>query len=379
MEPQGLDTLIQGIYDAALEPDRWAEVARLFGELFASPGGGLFTQDCSTHSFRPISMFGLPNAYLVSYSEYYSTTNAWMRAGLQRPGWTITDRSVDRALNRSGAFAESEFCNDWLKPQGYAYGMGGTVKAVGTEYFHYTILRPPDAPRYGEWEINAFEVLKHHLGRAVETNIRLEGLQQRIRSHSDLLDRVPVGVVLVGHDGQVRHANRSAAETTCKGSLLRVQQNRLVSEWPHANARLQEALGNALAFCRGRAAHTAFAAALYPPGGTHGLSVVAVPLSRAKPLFSDLSLALAVFINATGEPAPLDSERLQARLDLTASEARLMVELARGQQLKAAARSAGLTHETARSYLKVIFRKTETRSQPELVGRLLSDAALVIG
>lgn len=373
-----LDTLIQRIYDAALESERWEDVAHLFRDIFESPGGGLFMQDCCTHDFRPISMYGLPDRYLASYSEYYSQTNAWALAGLQRPGWTITDQSVDKIHNQSGAFAESEFHNDWLKPQGFRYGMGGTVRARGTEYFHYTILRPPDAPAYGDWEVEAFDILKPHLGRAVELGARVRGLEQRLSSHSDMLDRLPTGVLLLDHSGTVRHANRRAAGMMGEGSPLRLHEGRLVSETPGADGRLQKALSAALAFTRGKTSEEPCSAIVSLPDGTYRMSVLPVPLSRARPLFADLSLVLAVFVSTPEEPAPLDPERLQVRYGLTRSEARLTSQLARGQDLKTAAASIGVAHETARGYLKNVFWKTGTKRQAELLGRLLSDATLTI-
>jgi DNA-binding CsgD family transcriptional regulator/PAS domain-containing protein len=379
MAHETLDQLIQGVYDAALEPERWDDVAALFRKLFDSPGGGLFMQDARTQAFRPICMFGLPDRYLASYAEYYAQTNAWALAGLQRPGWTITDESVDRAYNTPGAFAESEFCNDWLKPQGYSYGMGGTVKAIGTEYFHYTILRPPDAPRFGDTDVHNFDLLKPHLGRAIEVSTRLRGLEQQITSHSDIFDRLPIAALLLDDHGQVRHANRKAAEITQAGRLVRIKQGQLVSEFSYANAPLQRVLNEALAFCRGGTSSGPFSTTVSARARPDRLSVVIVPLSRRKPLFSDLSLALAVFLHESTTPIPLDRNRLQRRYGLSRSEARLAAQLSCGQELKTAARSVGISYETARGYLKAIFRKTETNSQTELLARMLSDPTLVLG
>ncbi len=46
--------------------------------------------------------------------------------------------------------------------------------------------------------------------------------------------------------------------------------------------------------------------------------------------------------------------------------------------MKLAADAAGMTYETARWYLKVLFQKTGTRRQAELVARLMGDLAAPI-
>lgn len=59
---------------------------------------------------------------------------------------------------------------------------------------------------------------------------------------------------------------------------------------------------------------------------------------------------------------------------LSAGETRLTCSLARGASLAEAAESSGLREQTARSYLKQIFLKTETNRQAELVGLMLKSA-----
>ena len=59
-------------------------------------------------------------------------------------------------------------------------------------------------------------------------------------------------------------------------------------------------------------------------------------------------------------------------------EAWLTAELVVRSDLKDAAKSIGVAHETARGYLKSILRKTDTHSQTELLGRLLSDWSLLV-
>jgi DNA-binding CsgD family transcriptional regulator len=58
---------------------------------------------------------------------------------------------------------------------------------------------------------------------------------------------------------------------------------------------------------------------------------------------------------------------------LTPSEARLAEAMLAGGGLRQAADLAGMTYETARWYLKLLFQKTGTRRQAELVALLIAE------
>jgi DNA-binding CsgD family transcriptional regulator len=60
-------------------------------------------------------------------------------------------------------------------------------------------------------------------------------------------------------------------------------------------------------------------------------------------------------------------DRLRSHFGLTPAEARLALHLVAGETLRSAAVKLSMSYETARSYLKNIFRKTETCRQTELV------------
>jgi DNA-binding CsgD family transcriptional regulator len=62
---------------------------------------------------------------------------------------------------------------------------------------------------------------------------------------------------------------------------------------------------------------------------------------------------------------PID--QLRCHFGLTPAEARLALHLVTGETLRSAAAKLSISYETARTYLKRIFRKTKTCRQAELV------------
>jgi DNA-binding CsgD family transcriptional regulator len=58
---------------------------------------------------------------------------------------------------------------------------------------------------------------------------------------------------------------------------------------------------------------------------------------------------------------------LETRFSLTPAQARLVIHLVKGDSLQSSAKALGIKYESARSCLKLVFRKTGTHRQAELV------------
>jgi DNA-binding CsgD family transcriptional regulator len=80
---------------------------------------------------------------------------------------------------------------------------------------------------------------------------------------------------------------------------------------------------------------------------------------------------LLVFATEPCEASLPDTRQLRSHFGLTDAQARLAIEIAKGEGLKVCTRRLGIAMSTGRSHLKQIFEKTETKRQAELV-RLIS-------
>jgi DNA-binding CsgD family transcriptional regulator len=76
--------------------------------------------------------------------------------------------------------------------------------------------------------------------------------------------------------------------------------------------------------------------------------------------------AIVMLADASRVSLPTETQ-LKHAFGLSDGEARLVNRLAAGQTLEAAAGLCGISYETARKRLKIVFEKTDTRRQSELV------------
>ena len=174
-----------------------------------------------------------------------------------------------------------------------------------------------------------------------------------------ILDYLALGVILLDGRGYLSYANRSGAEILGVAPGL---SDPSIDRDPRTDALYRTVPREAAGKSRYR----------HPVDG-RPLQILSTPLAWPNPHGDPARrFALALFI---GDPTrntgdPIDS--LADLYGLTPSEAKLAWLLVGGRSRSEAAEQLGITGETARTVLKRVLGKTETRSQTDLVRLLLS-------
>ena len=199
---------------------------------------------------------------------------------------------------------------------------------------------------------------------AQNTKARLESLSQAVECSG-------TAIIMLGDGGRIIHANTAAENILAAGDGLRRSGNRLASADLSVTLRLQAAIEH-------------FHSEIPQVRKLH--PVLAIPRSRRR------SLTVALAAAQPGMSVVKDAVRAIAYVfdpeqDVTAiiepvcqlygfspSQTRLTCALVAGDSLVEAAKKAGIKTETARSYLKQIFAKSETNRQSELVQLMLKSS-----
>jgi DNA-binding CsgD family transcriptional regulator len=185
---------------------------------------------------------------------------------------------------------------------------------------------------------------------------------ERTAALCDLLQLLGAAAILVDADGLVVGLNDAAED--CLGAGLQIRNRRLIMADPEAKRALAGLIGG------GRAGGSVDAL----PGeqvvvarhNMRPLILRTVPLQgRALALFHPAS-AIVMLADASRVSLPTETQ-LRRAFGLSDGEARLANRLAAGQTLEVAASLCGISYETARKRVKVVFEKTDTRRQSELV------------
>lgn len=184
-----------------------------------------------------------------------------------------------------------------------------------------------------------------------------------------MLESMTVAAVLIDGGGNVRRVN-SAAVRMFQG-IIEVNGGQLVTVDPAANGELRKKVRRAT-----RKAEDSYTAAsrviIRRPGGRPLIGEV-VPLPTAGSSGFEGAKAV-IFFSDLAVPLTIEEEFCHDIFGLTPAEARLAATIAQGRDLRNYAKTSGVSIETARTRLKAVFAKTDTRRQAELavlIGRVV--------
>lgn len=216
------------------------------------------------------------------------------------------------------------------------------------------------------------QMLLPHIRRAIDTETRLQRLQQERQTLAEALDHVTEAVTLLDRSGRVVRANRAAEAIFRSASGMdTAADGRLVLAASDARA----ALARALAQCANPL--------LWTPGtGTIPPTQIVARRPQGRPLILTLQPlptelsgafnAVALLFIRDPEALPEDQNTILRRAyKLSAREAQLVQALASGETLKEFAFRNDVSYQTVRSQLRRIFEKTGVRRQAELVPLVL--------
>jgi len=183
----------------------------------------------------------------------------------------------------------------------------------------------------------------------------------------ELLGCMGAAAILVDPDGLVVGFNEAAKD--CLGAGFHICNRRLLMADPEAQRVLAE-------LTAGRSGHACGGEqVVVARRNTRPLVIRRVPLQGRALAFFHPANAIVMLADASRVSLPTEAQ-LRRAFGLSDGEARLAERLAAGETLEAAAGLCGISYETARKRLKVVFEKTDTCRQSELVALLTRIGAL---
>lgn len=273
---------------------------------------------------------------------------------------------------------EWDFYRSWMAPHGLPAAWPITLGiATGpvTPNGGVVILRQPGAENPGEFaraDLEFADSLIPHLRRAVGLHTEMAGEEWNRRAMQEVVERLRLGVIFLDPEGRPVMSNPSADRILTLRERLGVRDGRLYATRPRDDRMLQDAIVRALGNLASRRFH--LAERFFFVGGEEDrvLDFCVKPLPSGTAGSGGDDSALVVLVaNAEGiSDYPVDNVR--HLYSLTGVEADLLRLLVGGATIAEAAERRGVTLNTARSQLKALFEKTNTKSQAALIQLVLA-------
>lgn len=358
-----LSELIGLIYDCALDPVKWVEAMEAIGHAFHSDALILTLSDLKEGRALIDHSMGWTPEWRLRRDQHLPEVNACLT------DWFSTDPSLDepfvasRHLSRD-YIARSPYVQEVLSPLGFTDVMHLFLMRTSERLSELVVMHHERFGTATEYEIRLSALLLPHLRRAVAISSLLEAKEIEKDRLMDTLDLVDVGVILAAEDCSIVHSNSMAAKTMRKRTTLVDDRGTLAATNPSATRELRKAIRSA-----GRDRTSLGDAGVAVRVGTDSSSSVSAHVLPLKPCDArNGSFSRAVAAVFIGKPPQWQAaaEAVSSEFSLTEAEKRLLVTLLSGNPLAEAARSLGVSANTAKSHLSNIFSKTGVHRQSEL-------------
>ena len=241
-------------------------------------------------------------------------------------------------------------------------------------------MRPRHAPAFDKQDQIFCQRLVPHLQRAIQMHREFAALHGAKDAALAVLDRLPMGVLLLDRGGRALFSNQQARRIFARNDGLIVDRDGLCrAARSDESAILERLIDEAVRTGDGQVAGAGGAARVSRPSGLRPLTVLVGPLGQNRFDLGAATPVAAVFLSDPEDKPETPAGLLQRLYGLTAMEARLASALLAGATVKDAAAALEIAEGTAREYLKAIFRKTGTRRQSELMTLVLTGPAAFPG
>lgn len=374
-----LDHLVGRIYEAALDPGLWTrELLPQFERATCSQGSAVWAHDFALGGYRDgmetlDGFHGADASAIDSFKQHYSRCNVWMAHAprhLSRFVGSSSDFFPDRLLPGTEWFA------GWLQPLDLFHSAIAMIQPRPDLAFNLTLLRSRRAGPYRPEELALLQRLLPHLETALALHRRLSRAQALADASLQVLEGLPIGVVLLDERAAVLHATERARRLAADSGLLQFGAgDGLAASPPAAHARLQRAMRAAVATGSGRSGGAGTGLRLEGLAGLQ-LHLLVAPLPGWRSPFGERAAA-AVFVSAPSAELAALEPVLRALYGLTPAEAQLAQALVNGLSPQEYADAARLSLHTVRAQFKAAAAKVGVRRQADFVRVLLTGPALL--
>jgi DNA-binding CsgD family transcriptional regulator len=377
---QALD-LVGHIYDAALDPQRWAKVVERVLEFVHARSGMLFTPFDRIDSSGFYFPVNISQTFLQQYASRFQPYDPWALAVRDLDlahGGNVIDG--DAVVPRKELLASS-FYREFLKEQGtsriciaWIFGSGEIPGVLNTVLSVHRGLR---SRPFSDQAKERMRLLVPHFSRALGVMFRLRDAELKVAASYGALDRLAGGVILVGARRQVVFANRTARSILAERDGLSLapggaSDEKLTAKVHAKTMEIDAALAAAVASATLEVPHFSAGIRVSREGREPlALNISPLPDGNTFGAGSDVARAI-IFLTDTARPASVDRTVLKRLYSLTEAETRVVEGLCEGGTLAEVAGRLGVSDNTVHTQLQSVFRKTGTARQPDLVKLVLS-------
>lgn len=361
--------VIEAVYEAAMDESLWPEALQHLADATDSQAATLWVLDRAAQPRLPaLTTLNFDPDFTDAYLDHMVPLDPTVQYLVAHPdlsivhdGLYLTDQDIDHHAYY-----------DWhTRHTDARYRLVVEIRPAPAVQAGVALHRTRKAGRYQPRDIERFTVLHSQVERALMIGFQHGSLGTLRHWTTDLLDRSPLGMLLLDQHKRLIHANSRAEAIACQDDGIQLARDGLVLSRRDDHKRLQHLIAQALGETLTGVA-TGGAMRVSRPSGKRPYFLLAAPVTQGQAMLCSRRPTVSLTLNDPEGRTALPIQHLQSVFGLTQAEAHLASELGSGLELRGAAEKLGIRYGTARARLADIFQKTQTRRQAELIQLMLA-------
>lgn len=374
MEYCGYSEIIIAIYQAAMQPELWADTLDHIADFLGVDSGMVLHQSAS-HSGTFVIHRRLREDLIQQFLKHH-TRNPYAFAFARAP---IGKALVTQALIEREELQQSAFYADILAPLGIAEIIAVrhpdlSREGAGGILFNVSSRRADIAEQAAE----RLNPLASHLSRAIDLTLLTRRLNANQRRLDDLLASAMGATILLDRHGCIlRMTNIAEKLLSQRDGLLITNSSRLtLGAHSHNEATgLANSIKQALAVARGEAQSLGGMLQITRPSGRRAFLIQVTPLPpQSFSPWEAFDAGARVMVQIIDPQASIDpqAERLRLLVGLTDAETRVAALLGSGHGVAETASVLDVSLNTAKTHARHVYAKAGVRSATALVRLMAS-------
>ena len=373
---ENYNKLINQIYDASLDMSEWPKLIEKIANTLNAKSGMLRVQDQQQNEVLAFYGYNRDPDYQQLYADYFIHRDPVVTYLLRlEPGYVSqTETDLPRKEYR-----DSEYFNEYAKPQESAQMCGGLVVRNNSNFALFGLQRPDNIGQYTKEEIKLLKMLFPHIGRAIDINTLVGNLSNQMSAANKMFEQLTIGVLLVNQFGCPVYANKRAETVFSEYNGFELSQNGITLPRSSETKKLKKLIFDT---SQCDAIQRGGQLSVMTPSQPLPVSIIVTPINHETEFgmsFGPLSVSAIVYLDTKNALPQEFSDKILSQLyGLTKAETRLVVELCNGLELEEVAEKFNVSKETIRTHLKACFKKTRTKRQLDLVRLVLTGPAPLV-
>jgi DNA-binding CsgD family transcriptional regulator len=306
------------------------------------------------------------------YEQHWSAHDPWAYSPRLSP--RAGSVFVGEALISGAELRRTAFYADFGKRFDIVHVIGATIDAGATGTSVISINGSERRQPFSTTERALLTALMPHMQQALRLHRRILDAEHASNDLTGIIERSNRAYFLIDNHGRVVFMNGAAARLVSRRDGIAIDRGELRGADGDATTSLRRLVADAIQTSTAEGIGAGGVMTLGRPSGRRPLialvSAVSTDHQHQLPVTNNRPAAL-VLITDPESSVLLDDSALRAMFGLTPAEAKLTRLLAEGIGLNEAAARLGVGRETVRTRIKVIFEKTGTHRQAELVSLVI--------